>query len=171
MGVKTAMPESTPGSLSTATSAPCIVSGRAPVNNATGLLTAAPAGSSGRRRSRTWLDSSGTTRPAVSQASAASTPGPPLLPTMATFRPAGSGARSSRVTTSNSSASESARITPACANSASTATSGVAAAAVCEATPRPPATDRPDFTATTGFVRPTRRASRANLHGLPNDSR
>ena len=48
--------------------------------------------------------------------------------------------------------------------------SGVTAAAVCEAAARWPATERPASTARTGIVALTRRAVRANLRGLPNDS-
>ncbi len=59
---------------------------------------------------------------------------------------------------------------PAWSNSASCVTSGVAAAAVCEAAARWPAADRPPMTVSTGSLRPTRRAVRANPRGLPNDS-
>ena len=59
---------------------------------------------------------------------------------------------------------------PAWANSASWVTSGVAAAAVCDAAARWPAAERPLMTVSTGIRRPTRRAVRANLRGLPNDS-
>ena len=59
---------------------------------------------------------------------------------------------------------------PACANSASWVTSGVAAAAVCEAAAAWPVADLPPTTAITGIRWPTRRAVRANLRGLPNDS-
>ena len=44
-------------------------------------------------------------------------------------------------------------------------------APVCEEVARAPAADRPLFTAMIGLVRPTRRAIRANLRGLPTDSR
>ena len=63
-----------------------------------------------------------------------------------------------------------AAMTPAWPNSASWVTSGVAAAAVCEAAARWPASDRPLITVSTGIRCPTRRAVRANLRGLPNDS-
>ena len=62
-------------------------------------------------------------------------------------------------------------MTPAWRNSASTAMSGLAIAAVCDEAARTPAADRPLLTATIGLRRETRRAMRANLRGLPNDSR
>ena len=62
-------------------------------------------------------------------------------------------------------------MTPALRSRAATVTSGVAAAAVCERAPRAPADVRPAFSATMGLVPPTRRAMRANLRGLPRDSR
>jgi hypothetical protein len=49
-------------------------------------------------------------------------------------------------------------------------TSGVAAAAVCDAAARRPASDRPETTVSSGIRRLTLRAVRANLRGLPNDS-
>ena len=62
-------------------------------------------------------------------------------------------------------------MTPAWRNRASTAMSGLAIAAVCDDAARTPAADRPLLTATIGLRRDTRRAMRANLRGLPNDSR
>ena len=50
-------------------------------------------------------------------------------------------------------------------------TSGVAAAAVCERAPLAPAEVLPALSATMGLAAPTRRAIRANLRGLPSDSR
>jgi hypothetical protein len=46
----------------------------------------------------------------------------------------------------------------------------VAIAAVCEAAARWPALLRPACTVSTGIFRPTRRAVRPNLRGLPKDS-
>ena len=63
------------------------------------------------------------------------------------------------------------RTTPQWCSSASTASSSAAIAAVCELAAFRPAAVRPLLTAMIGFVRPIRRASRANLVGLPNDSR
>ena len=84
----------------------------------------------------------------------------------------GTGWFASSEATSNSSARVSVRITPACSNSASTVTSEAATSApVCDDVARAPAAERPLLTATIGFVRATRRAIRANLRGLPNDSR
>ncbi len=65
----------------------------------------------------------------------------------------------------------SARITPAWWNSASTAASPAAIAAVCEDAARRPAPVRPAFTATMGLCRQTRRAIRANRRGSGTDSR
>ena len=64
----------------------------------------------------------------------------------------------------------SARITPACRKTASTAVSEPARAAVCEPAALRPARERPLFIASTCFSRARRRAMRANLRGLPNDS-
>ena len=72
---------------------------------------------------------------------------------------------------SNISSIVSARITPDWWNSASTATSLAASAAVWLPAARDPPRVRPAFTATIGLVRPMRRASRAKRRGLPNDSR
>ena len=64
------------------------------------------------------------------------------------------------------------RITPACSNSESTVTSEAEISApVCDDVARAPAAERPLLTATIGFLRATRRATRANLRGFPNDSR
>ena len=63
------------------------------------------------------------------------------------------------------------RITPVWRNSAATVSSELASAAVCEDAALRPTAERPDFTATTGLERLNSRASRANLRGLPNDSR
>ena len=61
------------------------------------------------------------------------------------------------------------RITPDCANSACDRRRRRSGAAAAAAAPGPAC--RPDFTAITGLVRASPRASRANLRGLPNDSR
>ena len=60
---------------------------------------------------------------------------------------------------------------PACWNRACRVTSGVAAFLARAPAMRPPAADRPTSTVSTGMVRPTRRAVRANLGGFPIDSR
>ena len=88
----------------------------------------------------------------------------------ATRLPAGSGWLASRAAASTSSPRLRAAMMPAWANSASWVTSGVAAAAVCDAAARWPADERPLITVSTGIRWPTRRAVRANLRGLPNDS-
>ena len=62
-------------------------------------------------------------------------------------------------------------MTPACRNSASTAVSEPARAAVCELAARAPARVRAALDCEDRLFRATRRASRANLRGLPNDSR
>jgi len=61
-------------------------------------------------------------------------------------------------------------IIPACSNNASLVTSGVVADEVWVAAARCPASLRPAWTVITGIRAPTRRAVRANLRGLPNDS-
>ena len=62
-------------------------------------------------------------------------------------------------------------MTPACSNSASTATSRQASAAEWLEAARVPAAERPDFTATIGLRRATSGARRANRRGLPKLSR
>src|SRR5680860_757318 len=113
----------------------------------------------------------GTSRPFDSQASAARIPGPPPLVRMATRGPAGTGWFDSTAATPNIASRVSTRMTPACRNSASTATSPAARAPVWLDAARSPACVRPDFTATIGLVRPMRRAMRPNLRGLPKLSR
>ena len=84
----------------------------------------------------------------------------------------GTGCVVSSEATSNSSASVSVRITPACSNSASTVTSEAdSSAPVCDEVARAPAGERPLLTARSGLLRANRRATRANFRGLPNDSR
>ena len=61
------------------------------------------------------------------------------------------------------------RITPDSSNSACTRSSGTGTARAARAGVA--AAYRPVFTATTGLVRATRRASRANFRGLPKLSR
>ena len=104
------------------------------------------------------------------QASAASTPAPPMLDTIATVLPAGTGWVASSAAVSIRSPKPGTTMTPACWNRASLVTSGVATAAVCEAAARCPASERPASTASTGMLAATLRAVRANLRGLPNDS-
>jgi hypothetical protein len=88
---------------------------------------------------------------------------------MATRPPSGSGWCASREPTSSSCATVSTRMTPAEAKSAATDSSGTETDV--PARPGVIATCRPLFTATTGLVRPTVRASRANLRGFPKLSR
>ncbi len=64
-----------------------------------------------------------------------------------------------------------ARSTPLCANSDSTATSVPASDPVCDAAARAPAAVRPDLTASTGFLRVTRRQICRKRSGLPKLSR
>ena len=102
----------------------------------TGPPTAAPFGSS--RRSRSWVRAPvpATLRPASTQASAASTPAPPALVTMATFLPAGAGWFASRTAVSSSAPRLEVAMMPACSNRACRVISGAATAAVCEAAAR-----------------------------------
>ena len=104
------------------------------------------------------------------QASAARTPAPPTLEMIATLRPAGGGWVASRAAASVSSPSPGVAMIPACSNSAWRLARGVATAAVCEAAACCPAAERPACTVSTGIWCATRRAVRANLRGLPNDS-
>ena len=104
------------------------------------------------------------------QASAASTPAPPTLDTIATVVPFGTGWVASSAAASIRSPKPGTAMMPAWSNRASRVTQGVAAAAVCEAAARWPAAERPASTASTGMLAATRRAVRANFRGLPNDS-
>ena len=63
------------------------------------------------------------------------------------------------------------RITPVWWSKAATASSELAKAAVWDDAARRPTALRPLFTAMTGFDRLRSRARRANLRGLPSDSR
>ena len=99
-------------------------------------------------------------------------PGPPALVRMATRSPAGRGWLESSVVTSKSSLIVAARITPAWRKRASTVASDAdTMAPVCEPAARAPARPRALLTATMGVVRDSRRATRAKVRGLPNDSR
>ena len=88
-------------------------------------------------------------------------PSPPAFVSTATRRPRGSGCVERSTAVSISSESVPARMTPACANSASTAASEPARAAVWELAARAPALVVPLFIARIGFFRATRRAIRA----------
>ena len=98
-------------------------------------------------------------------------PGRPTLLNTATRSPWPSGWDPTTWATSKSSSMVSTRITPVWRNRAATVSSELASAAVCEEAARRPTALRPAFTATTGLDRLNWRASRANLRGLPNDSR
>jgi len=130
---------------------------------------------SGARHARSFATvaspSSGTSSPCVSHASDAMIPGPPAFVTIPTRRPAGTGCVASSIATSNNSSIVFVRITPACAHSASTPAAAPASEPVCEDAARMPARVVPLFTATIGFVRPTRRAISMKRRGFPNDSR
>ncbi len=107
-------------------------------------------------------------KPCALAVSAASMPIALELPTMPMRGPLGSGWCANTSAVSNSCASVSTRTTPAWSNRACTLDSSmsVEVAASCGRT-----ACRPDFTATTGLLRASLRARRANLRGLPNDSR
>ena len=137
----------------------------------TGFLTDASAGKLARRADWVTSESSGTRSPAASQASATKIPGPPPLVRTATRRPESRERPDMTRATSKSSSSVSALMTPAWRNSASTAGSPAARAAVCEEAARRPEPDRPAFTTTTGLCRETRRVIRANRRGSGTDSR
>ena len=145
--------------------------GEADAIMSTGFEIPASAGRNSASSARVRSDRAGTSRPWDSSASAARIPGPPALVSTATLLPRGSPWLDSSVATSNSSSRVSVRITPVCRNSAATAVSPAEIAAVWLEAARTPAVVRPDFTATIGFCRDTRRAMRENLRGFPNDSR
>ena len=164
------MTASTAGSLSTSGSTASYEAAVAEPSMSTGFARLASAGRSVSTRLRVSSASGGIVRPAASQASAHMIPSPPALVSTATPRPRGAGWDESSVATSTSSSSESARITPAWWKSASTAASDPASAAVCELAARAPDAVLPLLMARIGLLRATRRASSANLRGLPNDS-
>ena len=137
----------------------------------TGLPTAAPSGRTSSRSSMSCGVGAGSVSPASAQASAASTPAPPALVTMATRGPVGSGWACNRAAASRSSPTERVAVMPAWVNSAPRVMVRVAAAAVCEAAARRPASVRPASTVNTGIRRVTRRAVREKARGLPKDSR
>jgi hypothetical protein len=89
---------------------------------------------------------------------------------IATERPSSRGRRDRSAETSINSSSDRTRVTPAWWNSASTAASDPASAAVCELAAARPLGVTPLFKARIGFSRATRRASRPKRRGLPNDS-
>lgn len=91
------------------------------------------------------------------------------LPTTATRRPFGSGWWAMSSAVSNICGRVCTRMTPACSNSACTLDSSIDAAT--EASDGNVPVCRPDFTAMTGLVRASLRATRANLRGLPKVSR
>ena len=136
-----------------------------------GLARLASRGRMGARVALVFSLGDGSSSPTASQASAAKIPSPPPFVSTATRGPRGSGCLESSTATSASSSSESAWVTPACRNTASTAVIDPASAAVCDPAARWPAPVRPPFIARIGFFRAMRWASRPNLRGLPNDSR
>lgn len=79
----------------------------------------------------------------------------------------GSTSDPSAIASSNSSSTVSARKTPDCASSASTARSLPASAPVCEDAARAPVRERPDLTTTMGLVLLIRPAISRNRDGLP----
>ena len=105
----------------------------------TGFAVAARRAGLARAARASPSDSGSTRSPAASQASAHSDARAAGVGEIATRSPRGSGWRASRAATSNISPTVSARITPACANSASTVTSEAASSApVCDAAARAP---------------------------------
>ncbi len=88
---------------------------------------------------------------------------------IATQSPPGSGWVDNSWATSNASVNVGVRITPDCSNNVATAASEMGATFTRNPSGTPAC--RPDFTAITGFLRASERASLANLRGLPNDSR
>ena len=107
-------------------------------------------------------------RPSLPHASETRTESAVEFPTTATRSPRGSGCEASSTATSNSSPSVSTRMTPDASNRACTLASGTSTDVCCSPVTVEP---RPLFTATIGFRRPSRRATRANLRGLPKLSR
>ena len=164
-GMNTAMTASTSSATASRRSDRPHCSALALATTSTGFPTAACAGKPARSAAWVSTDSSGTSSPAASQASATKMPGPPALVSTAIRRPAGAGCDDTTAATANISSSVAARITPAWWNSASTAVSPAASAAVCEDAARRPALVRPASTATTGLCREMRRAIRANWRG------
>ena len=113
----------------------------------------------------------GSSSPFAEHASAHRIASPPAFVTTATRPPRGSGCDESIAAASRNSERLRARSTPAWRKSASTATSELANAAVCDTAARAPAAVAPPFNASTGFFRATRRAILPKRNGLPKLSR
>ena len=137
----------------------------------TGLATVASSGRSAARCWRVCSLSGASSKPSSAQASAHRIASPPAFDRIATRLPWGSGWVATSWRTSHSSCRVCARITPACSNSASTARSEPASAAVCDIAARSPIVVDPLFSARTGFCLATRLAMRAKRRGFPTDSR
>ena len=171
VGTKSVMTASTYGSRSNGRNASAYVWAVAPPSMSTGFARLASGGRSAASAPCESSDNSGSSSPAASQASAQRIPSPPAFVSTATLRPCGSGWLDSSVATSISSSREVARMTPAWWNSASTAASEPASAAVWDFAARWPIVVVPLFSARIGLRRATLRASWPNRRGLPNDSR
>ncbi|GIW54639.1 MAG: hypothetical protein KatS3mg082_1043 [Nitrospiraceae bacterium] len=102
--------------------------GVAEAMRSTGFLRAAAGGRNAASAVFVWADSSGTSRPAASQASVQRIAGPPALVMRPTRRPGGSGWAERPAASANNSSSVSARITPVWRKRASTAVSLAASA-------------------------------------------
>jgi hypothetical protein len=162
---------SNPGSSSIASRHARYSAGPALAIISTGFVTDAARGNAARNLACVPSLSFGTSNPAASAASTAMIAGPPALVRMPILLPAGIGCVASKRATAKNSASVSTRMMPVCANSASAARSELASAAVWLEAARAPPAVRPDFTATTGLRRETRRAIREKRRGLPKPSR
>ena len=169
------MPSRPTAAIAEATASSCSSRGGEYVANTASTLARAMAARSASSKSAPVASTgssmaSSTTSPAPRTASAARLRTSPELPIRATRGPQGSGWWATSWATSNISSRVSARMMPAWRNIASHAAAG---AWVCRTrcqvgAPRPAL---PDFTATIGLLRATRRAMRENLRGLPIDSR
>jgi hypothetical protein len=103
-------------------------------------------------------------------ASAASTPAPPPLVTMASLSPRSGRARARVSAASNKSPRDTTRSRPARRMAASKTSSPPASAPVCEAAALAPSGALPAFTNTTGLLRAAARAADMNLRAAPTDS-
>ena len=173
IGIATASTASTPSSA--ATSSRQARNAAVPTASvvSTGPVTMAPAGSSRRSRRRVVPASCATCRPLSLHASAARTPAPPALVTIAIRLPAGSGWQASSAAASISSPKLAVDDDAGLAKQRFLGHQAGGRGGVRNREARRacrPAVDRPPMTVSTGIRCPTRRAVRANLRGLPKDS-
>ncbi len=169
-GARIASKPSHPGSRRTVSTASPYRDGSASPRISTGLPWLQCGGSRAFKASIVAELSAASSPPAPSNASVASTPGPPALVTIARRRPRGRGCLPSTSAISNSSAMRSTRKTPQRRKAASRTSSLPVSAPVCDAAALAAAAVRPALMTMMGLARATSRAAERNSRGLPIDS-